>query len=66
MTEKPILIGTWVDATWAIAFYKKNCNGILPEDEKNQLLKKYWTIPERQLLTSVALGNKKWMDQQAS
>ncbi|MGQ9648356.1 MAG: GNAT family N-acetyltransferase [Thermodesulfobacteriota bacterium] len=59
-TEKPILIGTWADATWAVAFYEKNGYRLLPEQEKNQLLKKYWNIPERQVITSVVLANKRW------
>ena len=59
-TQKPVLIGTWADATWAIAFYKKNGYRLLSEEEKNQLLRKYWTIPERQVVTSVVLANKRW------
>lgn len=61
-TEKPILIGTWADASWAIEFYKRNGYRLLPEEEKNQLLRKYWKIPERQVLTSVVLANKRWID----
>lgn len=61
-TEKPILIGTWADATWAIAFYEKNGYRLLPEEEKNRLLRKYWTIPARQIITSVVLANKRWTD----
>jgi N-acetylglutamate synthase-like GNAT family acetyltransferase len=57
-TEKPILIGTWADATWAVAFYKKNDYRLLSEEEKNQLLRKYWTIPERQVVTSVVLAKR--------
>jgi N-acetylglutamate synthase-like GNAT family acetyltransferase len=60
-TEKPILIGTWANATWAISFYQKNGYRILPEAEKNRLLRKYWTIPERQVETSVVLASAKWM-----
>jgi GNAT superfamily N-acetyltransferase len=60
--EKPILIGTWVRATWAIAFYEKNGYRLVPEEEKNRLLRRYWTIPERQAVTSVVLANKKWMN----
>ena len=59
-TEKPILIGTWADATWAIEFYKKNGYRLLPEKEKNRLLRKYWTISERQVVTSVVLANNKY------
>jgi N-acetylglutamate synthase and related acetyltransferases len=58
--KKPILIGTWADATWAVAFYKKNGYRLVSIDEKNHLLKKYWTIPERQIETSVVLAGMKW------
>jgi len=60
MTEKPILIGTWADATWAIRFYQKNGYRLLSEAEKNNLLKKYWSIPERQVQTSVVLADRMW------
>ena len=60
MTEKPILIGTWADATWAIRFYQKNGYRLLSEAEKNDLLKKYWNIPRRQVQTSVVLADRKW------
>jgi GNAT superfamily N-acetyltransferase len=59
-TTKPILIGTWSAATWAIAFYKKNGYRLLKREEKDRLLKKYWTIPERQVETSVVLANAQW------
>jgi len=60
MTDKPILIGTWAAATWAISFYKKNGYILVTAEEKNRLLKKYWSIPERQIETSVVLiKNKK-------
>ena len=57
-TDKTILIGTWADATWAIAFYQRNNYHLLPVQEKEQLLRKYWTISERQIETSVVLANK--------
>lgn len=60
MTEKPVLVGTWAAATWAIAFYEKNGYRLLPQAEKNRLLRKYWTVPERQIETSVVLANAKW------
>lgn len=56
--EKPILIGTWKDAIWAIDFYLKNGFRMVTEEEKNILLKKYWNIPERQVETSVVLSNR--------
>lgn len=55
--DKPILIGTWKDATWAVDFYLKNGFRLVSEQEKNILLKKYWDIPERQVETSVVLTN---------
>ena len=58
-TENSILIGTWAEATWAIAFYKNNGYDLLPEEEKNRLLRKYWTIPERQVATFVVLAKKR-------
>ncbi len=59
-TDKPILIGTWADATWAIAFYQKNGYRLVSTEEKTRLLEKFWTIPERQIETSVVLADKKW------
>ncbi len=59
LTEKPILIGTWADATWAISFYEKNGYFIVPEEEKNRLLRKYWSVPKRQADVSVVLANKR-------
>jgi len=56
MTSKPILVGTWAAATWAISFYKKNGYRLVSMKEKNRLLKKYWNIPERQVETSVVLA----------
>jgi len=60
LTTTPILIGTWADAKWAIAFYQKHGFRLLPEDEKNKLLRKYWTIPLRQIETSVVLASADW------
>ncbi len=52
---RPILIGTWADATWAVCFYEKHGFKVVEKDEKDRLLKKYWSIPERQIDTSVVL-----------
>jgi len=60
MSETPILIGTWADASWAISFYQKNGFKVLPETEKNKLLKIYWDIPERQVETSIVLASNDW------
>ena len=55
-TRKPVLIGTWADATWAIRFYEKNGYRVVSRKETERLLRKYWTIPDRQIETSVALA----------
>lgn len=60
LAETPILIGTWIDATWAIRFYEKHGFRLLSVEEKNRLLKSYWSIPERQVETSIVLASKDW------
>jgi N-acetylglutamate synthase-like GNAT family acetyltransferase len=59
-TKKPILIGTWATAEWAINFYEKHGFRLVEEEEKNRLLKKYWAIPDRQVETSVVLVDGKY------
>lgn len=59
-SDKPILIGTWKAADWAIGFYQKHGFAVVPEDEKNVLLRRYWTIPERQVETSVVLADARY------
>jgi len=55
-TRKPVLIGTWAAAAWAIRFYEKNGYRVQSRDETARLLRKYWSIPERQIETSVVLA----------
>lgn len=59
VTDRPILIGTWADAVWAIRFYEKHGFRLVSTEEKNCLLKKYWRIPERQVETSVVLAEQR-------
>ena len=54
VTTSRLLVGTWVDARWAIDFYEKHGFSLLPD--KDELLKTYWDIPRRQIETSVVLG----------
>lgn len=56
LVDKPVLIGTWAAASWAIAFYGRNGYIVLAPDEMTRLLRKYWSIPERQVETSVVLA----------
>ena len=57
---KPVLIGTWKAATWAIAFYQNHGFQLVTTEEKDLLLKKYWKISARQIETSVVLADKKY------
>lgn len=55
MTEtRYLLVGTWADASWAIDFYQKH--GFKLMSNKDELLMRYWDIPQRQVETSVVLG----------
>jgi N-acetylglutamate synthase-like GNAT family acetyltransferase len=56
-SKKPILIGTWRAAHWAISFYERHGFFVVSEEEKNALLRKYWNIPDRQVETSVVLAH---------
>ena len=58
LTTSPILIGTWADAFWAIRFYEKHGFRLVSDEEKTRLLNKYWSIPDRQVETSVVLAQK--------
>ncbi|HVO65463.1 MAG TPA: GNAT family N-acetyltransferase, partial [Syntrophales bacterium] len=57
-TTRPVLIGTWAAAVWAVRFYEKHGFHLVSTEEKNRLLKKYWSIPERQVETSVVLADR--------
>ena len=54
-STRPMLVGTWAAAEWAIRFYERNGFALVGEAEKTELLRRYWTIPERQIETSVVL-----------
>ena len=58
LVDKPILIGTWAAASWAIEFYRRNGFDVVSDEEKDRLLKRYWSIPARQVETSVVLAKR--------
>ena len=60
LADKPILIGTWAEASWAIDFYQRNGFSLVPQSHKHRLLRKYWSIPQRQIETSVVLADRRW------
>ncbi len=56
LTTRPVLIGTWADATWAISFYEAHGYTRVPSALTAELLRTYWTVPPRQVETSVVLA----------
>ena len=58
--EKPVLIGTWKAADWAIHFYENNGFHVVPSRDAEALLRRFWNIPQRQLETSVVLADERY------
>jgi GNAT superfamily N-acetyltransferase len=56
--QRPLLVGTWAAATWAVRFYERNGFELVGREEKDRLLAAYWDIPERQVETSVVLAHR--------
>jgi GNAT superfamily N-acetyltransferase len=54
-TTRPVLVGTWAAAEWAIRFYRRHGFELVSPERKDALLRAYWTIPDRQIETSVVL-----------
>ena len=54
-TDRPLLVGTWKAATWAVRFYERRGFRLVSEEEKEHLLCRYWKIPDRQVAESVVL-----------
>ena len=55
LPHQRLLVGTWADATWAVRFYERHGFRLVTPAEKDRLLRRYWSIPERQVDTSVVL-----------
>ena len=55
LAQRPLLVGTWAAATWAVRFYEGHGFRLVTLAEKERLLRRYWQIPERQVETSVVL-----------
>jgi len=54
-TDRPLLVGTWAAARWAIRFYEKHGFHLVPEQTRRRLLTKYWSLPSSQVEESVVL-----------
>jgi mannose-6-phosphate isomerase-like protein (cupin superfamily)/GNAT superfamily N-acetyltransferase len=61
-TARPMLMGTWAAAQWAVRFYQRHGFALATHAEKETLLRIYWNIPERQVETSVVLADQKAVD----
>ncbi len=57
-TQGPVLIGTWAAADWAIRFYEKHGFRLVGAEEKDRLLRTYWTVPDREIVESVVLARR--------
>jgi GNAT superfamily N-acetyltransferase len=55
LSKRWMLVGTWADATWAVAFYRRHGFELVSPNRRTELLKSYWEIPDRQIETSVVL-----------
>ena len=56
-STRRMLVGTWAAADWAIRFYERHGFELVPRERTASLLRSYWTIPERQIETSVVLAD---------
>lgn len=56
-SQRPMLVGTWAAAAWAIRFYQRNGFELVSSAATPALLKRYWSIPDRQIETSVVLAH---------
>jgi GNAT superfamily N-acetyltransferase len=56
-TTRRMLVGTWAVADWAVRFYRRHGFEQVSPERSAELLKRYWTIPDRQIETSVVLAN---------
>jgi len=61
-TSRPVLIGVWAAAGWAVRFYARHGFRLVTPKEKDRLLRTYWSIPERQIETSVVLADQKGLE----
>ena len=56
LSGRPMLVGTWAAAEWAIRFYERHGFAPAGRERSAELLRAYWDIPERQIETSVVLA----------
>jgi GNAT superfamily N-acetyltransferase len=57
LSDRRMLVGTWAASEWAIRFYRRHGFAQVSPEQKSELLRAYWSIPERQIETSVVLAD---------
>ncbi len=57
LSTQRMLVGTWAAAQWAVEFYRRHGFELVTPEQKTALLRRYWTIPDRQIETSVVLAH---------
>jgi GNAT superfamily N-acetyltransferase len=62
LSTRRMLVGTWQAAVWAIRFYQRHGFVLVSPHRKAALLKTYWSIPDRQIDTSVVLADPPFDD----
>ena len=65
-TTRPTLIGAWAAADWAIRFYQRHGFQMVSREEKDRLLRTYWSVSDRQIETSVVLADQRWQARQGA
>ena len=60
VTSRAMLVGTWAAASWAIDFYRRHGFVMTSREQTVELLRKYWSIPDRQIETSVVLARPRY------
>lgn len=54
-SHRPLLVGTWAQASRAVRFYERHGFRLVENRMKDSLLRRYWSIPDRQIDLSVVL-----------
>jgi GNAT superfamily N-acetyltransferase len=63
LSKRRMLVGTWAAAEWAVSFYQRHGFELVSPERKTALLKSYWTVPDRQIETSVVLANPPMLEE---
>jgi hypothetical protein len=62
LSTKPMLVGTWPAADWAIRFYRRHGFELVGDELTPSLLRRYWSISDRQIATSTVLADPAWYE----